>query len=215
MDRKGESSVIADPGSARSREIPLPRTPRARRKRNRGGESDTHSCIRGTGNRSWRHHRRQGHGQGAFDQSRLRPTSRSLISPVRRHWTADDPGHERGSSVVEVVIIIPAFMLLLLLAVQAALWAVAGEVVQGAAAAGSETAAGAGSSIQAGRSAAMSYLSANGGSLLVDPSVDVTTSDNDVAIVHVRASAVAIIPLLNLGVSAVRVEPIQEFRESG
>ena len=122
---------------------------------------------------------------------------------------------ERGSSVVEVVIILPAFMVVLLLAVQVALWAMAGEVVQGAASAGSQVAAAAGSSDRAGKSAAVNYLSANGGSLVQSPTVEVTRSSGGLATVRVRASSVSIIPLLDLAVSAIRVEPVQQFRETG
>jgi hypothetical protein len=105
-------------------------------------------------------------------------------------------------------------MLVILFAVQAAMVAVAAEVVQAAASVGSETAAGAGSTTQAGTAAAQSYLYAHGGETISRPSVRVESSPGFVE-VRVTALAVGIIPLFHIGVSASRVEPLQEFRESG
>jgi Flp pilus assembly protein TadG len=123
-------------------------------------------------------------------------------------------GHERGSTALEVVVIVPVMMLVILLAVQAAMWAVAAEVVQAAAAVGSQTAAAQGSSPAAGTAAAQAYLFEHGGTLISKPSVQVESSAGQVE-VRVSAQAVEIVPLFDLGVSAVRVEPLQEFRESG
>ena len=109
---------------------------------------------------------------------------------------------------------LPVVMLVILLGVQAAMWAVASEVVQAAAAVGSETAAGEGGSAGGGTSAAQAYLAVHGGKMISTPSVKVKFSSGFVT-VRVNARAVEIVPLFHLGVSAVRVEPVQEFRESG
>jgi hypothetical protein len=116
--------------------------------------------------------------------------------------------------VVEVVIVLPLMMLIILLGVQAAMWAVAAQVVQAAAATGSETAAGIGGSSAAGISAADSYLATHGGQLITRPSVRVSSTSGFVD-VRVSAWALQIVPLLHLAVSAVRVEPLQKFRGSG
>jgi hypothetical protein len=112
------------------------------------------------------------------------------------------------------VIVLPVMMLVILLSVQAAMWAVAAEVVQGAASVGSETAAGEGGSLGSGDLAAREYLVSHGGKMISSPSVQVDSASGFVE-VRVRAWAVEIVPLLHLGVSAVRTEPLQEFRESG
>jgi Flp pilus assembly protein TadG len=122
---------------------------------------------------------------------------------------------ERGSAVVEVVIVLPMMMLVILLSVQAAVWAEAAEVVQAAAAVGSETAAGAGGSSASGAAATASYLAIHGGHLVTGPSVQVGNVPGGLVQVRVNGSAISIIPFLHLNVSAVRVEPVQEFRESG
>jgi Flp pilus assembly protein TadG len=114
-----------------------------------------------------------------------------------------------------VVIVLPVMMIVILLAIQAALWVEAAEVVQAAASAGSETAAGSGGSTASGMAAAQSYLALHGGELIVRPSVHVGTSAGEVVEVRVDASAISIIPFLDLKVSADRSEPVQEFRQSG
>jgi hypothetical protein len=112
------------------------------------------------------------------------------------------------------VIVLPVVMFVILLGVQAAMWAVAAEVVQAAAAVGSETAAGEGGSVSGGASAAQAYLLGHGGKMISRPSVHVEFASGSVK-VRVSAWAVEIVPMFHLGVSAIRVEPIQEFRESG
>ena len=115
---------------------------------------------------------------------------------------------------MEVVIVLPAIMLVILLGVQVAMWAVAEEVVQAAAATGSEIGAGVGGSPAAGASAVQSYLSAHGGKLISNPSIRINSASGFID-VRVSASALQIIPLFHLGVSAVRVAPLQKFRSSG
>ena len=117
--------------------------------------------------------------------------------------------------MVEVVIVLPVMMLIILLSIQAALWAEAAEVVQAAAAIGSETATGSGSSTAAGVAATRSYLLDHGGRLVARPSVSMSTSSSGLVQVRVDGFAISIVPFLHLGVSAVRSEPLQEFRESG
>jgi Flp pilus assembly protein TadG len=126
-----------------------------------------------------------------------------------------DPGfvNERGSTVVEVVVIVPVIMVLIVTAIQMALWADAAEVVQASAAVGSEIAAGTGGSLQAGTQVAESYLAEHGADV-TDASVRSGTSNGFVE-VRVRAMSVAIVPFMHFEVSADRIEPIQEFRESG
>jgi hypothetical protein len=116
---------------------------------------------------------------------------------------------------VELVVVIPAVMIVMFLAVQAALWAEAADVVQAAAATGSQTAAGLASTPSAGAAAARSYLATQGSHLVTSPTVEVESLQGGSVEVRVDASAVSIVGLFHLGVSAIRVEPKQEFRESG
>jgi hypothetical protein len=114
-----------------------------------------------------------------------------------------------------VVIVLPVMMLVILLAIQAAMWAEAAEVVQGAATVGSDTATGFGGSTISGTAATESYLLAHGERLVSGPSVEVRALPGGLVRVRVAAFAVSIVPFVHLKVSAVRVEPVQEFRESG
>jgi hypothetical protein len=106
-------------------------------------------------------------------------------------------------------------MLVILLAVQAAMWAQASEVVQSAAAIGSQAAAESSGSPDQGKQAAESYLQAHAASLVASPYVEVKSPASGYVSVRVSGSTESIVPLFNWGVSADRVEPIQEFRESG
>lgn len=117
--------------------------------------------------------------------------------------------------MVEAAIIIPIAMLLILLAVQACLWAHAASLVQNAAAQGDQVATEAGGSDSEGISQAQSLLSATGSHVVVNPSFDVSRLTGGLLEFRVTASAESLFPGLNLHVSAVRVGAIQEFRESG
>jgi Flp pilus assembly protein TadG len=123
--------------------------------------------------------------------------------------------NQTGSAVIEVVIVIPFMMLVILLAVQAALWVDAAAIVQAAASVGSETAAASRGTPSEGLAATDAYLSAHGSALVTRPSVHVEALPDGFVEVRVDATAESIVGLLHLGVSSVRVEPVQEFRQSG
>ena len=181
-----------------------------RRTRKCRGKGHIDRRIRRAGDRSRGNHRGKGHSQGPLDQS-----EQLNDAPLRR--CPEVPSlkvSQMGSTIVEVVIMLPAIMLVILLGVQVALWAVAEEVVQAAAATGSQIGAGAGGSPAAGASAVQSYLSAHGGKLISNPSIRIDSASGFID-VRVSASALQIIPLFHLGVSAVRVAPLQKFRSSG
>jgi Flp pilus assembly protein TadG len=123
---------------------------------------------------------------------------------------------QQGSAVVEVVIVLPILMVVLFFAVQAALWAVSAELVQASASVGSEVAAGAGGSSAAGTEAVLSYLKAHEADIVGTPDVQIDrTAGDDFVYVRVSASVGGIVPGESVRVSATRVEPLQEFRESG
>jgi hypothetical protein len=118
---------------------------------------------------------------------------------------------ERGSATVEAVLVIPVLMVLLLLAVQFALWAHASQVVHTAASEGDASARSYGGGSQLGEARARDVLRASQSNVL-GPAVQVTVLPGDEVKVTVRARAVSILPGIQLPVSATVAGSIQEFR---
>ena len=121
--------------------------------------------------------------------------------------------------MVEAVVVVPVAMLLVLVAVQMALWAHAAAVVQAAAAQGDQAARAYGSSIgsdlSAGVSSARAFLHNERSGVVVGPTVVASLLPADVAEIRVEGHAEPILPWLSLPVSATRVGPVQEFRQTG
>jgi hypothetical protein len=122
---------------------------------------------------------------------------------------------QTGSTVVETVLIVPIAMIVLLLAVQACLWAHAATLVQGAAGSGEQAAIVVGGSPLTGAHEAQTVLAATASQVVKNPSVQVRALPGDLIEVQVSGTAESIIPWLRLPVSATRVGVRQEFRESG
>lgn len=101
-------------------------------------------------------------------------------------------------------------MLLLLMAVQACLWARASTVVHVAAARGDEAACVQGGTVAVGTQRADSILS--GEKAISDPSVSATSIGPDEVAVRAQAMAISIVPWVRLHVSAVQVGTRQVFR---
>jgi len=118
---------------------------------------------------------------------------------------------ERGSATVEAVLVIPVLMLLLLLAVQFALWSHASQVVHTAASEGDASARSYGGGSQLGEARARDVLRASQ-SNVIGPTVQVTVLPGDEVKVTVTARAVSILPGIQLPVSATEAGSIQEFR---
>lgn len=126
------------------------------------------------------------------------------------------PKGEGGNTVAEAVIILPIVMMALLIAVQASVWAVSAELVQSSASVGSEVAAGSSGSPAAGQEAVLSYLKTHGADIEGEPAVDVDKVAGGFVSVRVSATlAPSLLPIDGLRISATRVEPVQQFRESG
>jgi hypothetical protein len=119
----------------------------------------------------------------------------------------------RGSTVIEAVLIIPVLMLLLLAIVQFTLWAHAAQVTQLAASEGDRTARSLGGGVPAGISQAQFVLRGSGSSL-ESSRVTATLLPGDQAEITVTGRAVSILPGMALPVSSVQVGPVQEFRPS-
>lgn len=122
------------------------------------------------------------------------------------------PAGERGSSTVEVAVLVPLLAVLVLLAVQVALWAIADEAVQQVASQAALAAAGLGSTVQAGEAAGRQQASQLGGPVLVDPAVTVTEVDPDTVVAVVTGRAESILPWFHPPVRAQRVATVQRFR---
>ncbi len=119
---------------------------------------------------------------------------------------------QAGSAALEMVVVLPVAMLLVLVAVQACLWAHAQALVQAAAAEGDQAACGLHSSPAAGLARANAFLAVAGPSSVTAPVVQVTEPAVGEVQVRVDATAESVVPWLRLRVSAVRLGTVQLFR---
>lgn len=103
-------------------------------------------------------------------------------------------------------------MLMVLVGVQACLWAHAGTLVQTAAAEGVQVACDRGGSVDAGIARAQQFLAEAGSSSVAAPQVQASEPAAGLVEVHVRGQAESVLPWLHLGVSATRRGTVQEFR---
>jgi Flp pilus assembly protein TadG len=133
---------------------------------------------------------------------------------LRGHQARRRCSAEQGSSIVETVVVFPVFMIVVLLAVQGALWAHAEALVQAAASQGDRSAQAPGAPPGAGDTTVRGFLQAAGQEVSEVDVVSTVTTD-DVVEVTVRADAESLLPWPSLPVSASATGPIQEFRESG
>ena len=122
----------------------------------------------------------------------------------------------RGDAgLAEFVVCLPVFFLLVIAGVQYALWSHASHLARAAAEQGSQVASGYGSTLSAGTQAAQSFIATTGPGTLTNPQISTSTLSGDVAQVTVTGRAQALIPWLDLTVSATSNAPIQEYRTSG
>jgi len=121
---------------------------------------------------------------------------------------------DEEGSVVEAVVVVPAAMIVVLLAVQICLWAHAASAVQAAAVQGDTVACLAGSTATAGEAAARRELGVVG-AVVDGASVASANLPGDEIEMTVRGTATPILPWLHLPVSAVEVGTRQEFRVAG
>ena len=124
-------------------------------------------------------------------------------------------GRPRDAGLAEFVVCLPVFFLLVIGGVQYALWSHASHLARAAAEQGSQVASGYGSTLAAGTQAAQNFIATTGPNTLTKPVVATSTLPGDVAEVKVTGRTQALIPWLDLTVSATSVAPIQEYRTSG
>lgn len=103
-------------------------------------------------------------------------------------------------------------MMVILIAVQACLWAHASTLVQAAATRGDQVACVQGGSLAGGIAEAQLALADTARQVVIAPSVTASLLAGDNVQVRITGSAESIIPGLHLPVSAVRVGSRQEFR---
>ena len=130
--------------------------------------------------------------------------------PGRAPPRPDAGTSDRGSVTLELVVVFPAFLVVLLLTVQAAMFAHARNVATAAAQEGLRAARLAAGSADAGRTAAAGFLAAAGDRVLTTP---VVTADRTagVASVTVAGRALSVLPGLSLPVRAAATGPVERF----
>jgi Flp pilus assembly protein TadG len=120
---------------------------------------------------------------------------------------------DRGSATLNLVVVFPAFLLLLLLIVQAALYFHARHVALAAAQEGLRTARLYDGTAVSGEERARSFLDVAAGNSLLSDHVRVSR-EAQTARVEVTGRAVSVFPGLTLHVDAVATGPIEQFTSS-
>lgn len=117
---------------------------------------------------------------------------------------------ERGSATLEAAVVYPAVLLLILLAVNTALWFHARNIALSAAQEGLRVGRAYGSTLSAGHEAATRFASEVGGSFLGSPTVSVDRRA-DVVTVTVSGQAISLVPLLRVPVNQVARAPLEKW----
>lgn len=126
----------------------------------------------------------------------------------RRLWF---PGGDAGSVSTEVVLVVPALLMLLLLSVQFGLWYHASAVAKAAAEEGARAARSGGATAPDGEARARSFL-AQAGPTIIDGAQVTATRTAATAGVEVRGVAVNVVPGFHLPVNAVAASPVERYR---
>ena len=126
---------------------------------------------------------------------------------MARPPTRDD---DRGSATLQLVAVFPAFLLIVLLVVQAALIWHARNIAEAAAQEGLRSARLFDGSAAAGRAGARSFLAQTAGDLLTVPSV-AADRDSQRARVEVRGAVLSLLPGVRPQVQAVAAGPVERF----
>ncbi|WP_158558047.1 TadE/TadG family type IV pilus assembly protein [Spongiactinospora gelatinilytica] len=117
---------------------------------------------------------------------------------------------ERGSATLEATVIYPMVLLLILLAVNAAMWFHARAIALAAAQEGLRAGRAHGAGLTTGQTAARDFLRQTGGNFLTSPSVRAERTGGSVQMV-VTGRAISLIPLLDLGVEQVARAPLERW----
>ncbi|GAA4884472.1 pilus assembly protein [Pseudonocardia sp. C8] len=133
----------------------------------------------------------------------------AAIQRVRQVWRRFG-GDERGSVTAELVLAVPALLLLLLVIAQFAVWAHATHIAQAAASQALSGARVQGGSSADGQAQAGSVLAQLGGGPLHDPRAAVTRGPEQ-STVEITGHAARVVPFLDLPVRARAVGPSERF----
>lgn len=121
-------------------------------------------------------------------------------------WNSDD-----GSASAELTIAVPGLMVLIVLAVQFALWQHASAITKAAAQEGVRAARMEGASAMDGEAEARSFLAQAGPRIVVAPEVSASRSAGE-ARVEVTGGAIALLPWIRLPLHALAAGPVEEYR---
>ncbi len=150
--------------------------------------------------------------------SRRATAATGATAVCRRRAAAAPPARlrsDRGSETVEIVILLPALMLLLTVGMQLALWGLAAHAMSLAVAEGGAEARAESGSPKAAISTVTDEISSIAGLLVDHVSVQVTGLPDNFVEVSATADVPTIFPGLTLQVSADSTGPVQAFRPSG
>jgi hypothetical protein len=125
-----------------------------------------------------------------------------------RRWHIHD---DRGSVTLETVIAFPVAMLAVLLTINAALWYHARNTALAAAQEGVRTGRAYRANPGQAGTTALSFARSSGNGFLLSPRVDTSGSTATTIVVHVRGSAVSLVPGLHLRVDQVARGPVERF----
>jgi Flp pilus assembly protein TadG len=130
---------------------------------------------------------------------------------MRRNPPRRTLGGDRGSVTTEVVLYTPLLLLLVLLGVQFAVWAIAQLAVQHAANHALQTTRTLNSTTTAGQADATSVLAQVGGAVVTSPQITIDRTP-DTTTVQITGTAPAVVPFLHLRVSTTVTAPTERFR---
>jgi Flp pilus assembly protein TadG len=118
---------------------------------------------------------------------------------------------DRGAGTTEVVLVTPVLLFLVMLVIQFGLWYHAQHVAQAAADEGARAAKVENATARDGISRASAFLDQSSTGLINDRNVDATRT-LEVATVTVTGHVAAVVPGLDLSVTAKAVDPVERFR---
>lgn len=144
---------------------------------------------------------------------RLLGSLRRLPSPRRARL--DGAPAADGSVTAEIVVLLPAMMLLLVGVLQFALAGLASHALTLAVADAGATARSSGASLSSAPAVLRRLIGSLGGDLVSDLRIRVTETTGGTVTVAARGTVVSLLPGLHLPISARSVGPRQEFRASG
>lgn len=129
----------------------------------------------------------------------------------RRHARRRPRGRDAGSFSLELAVLFPAFLLIILVIVQAALYFFARSVASSAAQQGADTARLQGNTPGQGAAAAAGFVTGQGGGVLDHLAVSTTGSTPTQVQVTVTGRAAAIVPGLSLTVRQSATAPRERY----